>query len=211
MDVENENVEDNARTLKSHANASRRMKLKAALCSLNWFKATGSSGINGAMVNATGNSGVSMLTAVANELLPSGDLPSDFKRSSLVPLFKGKGDPLSLNYYPGNKFLEHLFNIIEKVLEVPLQGLIEINDTEFGFMPGRGTTDAVYVARQLCKKSMAKKKRLNSIFVDLEKAFEKVPRKVMSLRFSGVPEPLESNHGNVRGLQNVGQCGRKPV
>ena len=50
---------------------------------------------------------------------------------------------------------------------------------QFGFMPGRGTTDAIFILIQLQEKHLAKNKKLYFAFVDLEKAFDRVPRKVI--------------------------------
>ena len=44
------------------------------------------------------------------------------------------------------------------------------------FIPGKGTTDAIFIVCQLQEKYMAKKKELHFAFVDLEKAFDRVPR-----------------------------------
>ena len=59
-------------------------------------------------------------------------------------------------------------------------------------MPGKGTTDAIFIARQVQEKHLAKKKELYFAFVDLEKAFDRVPRKVVrwALRVSQVDEWL---------------------
>ena len=57
--------------------------------------------------------------------------------------------------------------------------LVSIDDSQFGFVPGRGTTDAIFVVRQLQEKYLAANKRLNMAFIDLEKAFDRVPWKVM--------------------------------
>ena len=43
-------------------------------------------------------------------------------------------------------------------------------------MPGRWTVDAVFVLRKLSKKFRAKNKKLFFVFVDLKKAFDRVPK-----------------------------------
>ena len=64
---------------------------------------------------------------------------------------------------------------------------MSIDDSQFGFVPGRGTTDAIFVVRQLQEKYLAANKEL---YIDLEKAFDRVPRKVIwwALRKLGVDE-----------------------
>ena len=49
----------------------------------------------------------------------------------------------------------------------------------FGFMPGRGTTGAIFILRQLQDKHLGKHIPLYFAFVELEKAFDHVPRKVL--------------------------------
>ena len=51
---------------------------------------------------------------------------------------------------------------------------------KYGFMPGRGTVDAVFFLRRLSEKSRAKNK-LFFIFFDLEKAFDWVLMEVIHL------------------------------
>ena len=43
---------------------------------------------------------------------------------------------------------------------------MKIDDVQFGFMQGRGTTDAIFILRQLQEKFRAKNKNLHFAFVD---------------------------------------------
>ena len=77
-------------------------------------------------------------------------------------------------------------NIVEIVLERRIQKLVNIDSMHFGFMPGRGTTDALFVVRRMqentgIRKKVVQKKclLLATCFVNIEKAFDRVPRKVM--------------------------------
>ena len=63
---------------------------------------------------------------------------------------------------------------------------------QFGFMPGRGTTNALFVARRMHEEYRLKKKKLYTCFVDIEKAFDRVSRKVMdwAMRKKGLSEVI---------------------
>ena len=50
---------------------------------------------------------------------------------------------------------------------------------QFGFMPGWGTMEAIFTVWQLKEKYLRNNKQLYFIFVDLEKAFDRVPQKVV--------------------------------
>ena len=78
------------------------------------------------------------------------------------------------------------------------------------FMSGRGTTDAIFIVRQLQEKHLAANKLLYMAFVDLEKAFGRVPRDVIwwAMRKQGIDEWLvrlvQSMYKDVRSRVRVG-------
>jgi len=84
--------------------------------------------------------------------------------------------------------------VVERIFEHRIRQHIEIDDMQFGFMKGKGTTDAIFMARQMQENFRVKGKKLYFGFVDLEKAFDRVPKEVISwaMRKLGVEEWLVS-------------------
>ena len=99
-----------------------------------------------------------------------------FKGFFLYMGIVGKGDALERGNYRGLKLTEQVMKILERIVDSLIRELVSIDDSQFGFVPGRGTTDAIFVVRQLQEKYLAANKRLYMAFVDLEKAFDRVPR-----------------------------------
>ena len=102
--------------------------------------------------------------------------------------------------------------VLERIVETQIRSSIKIDDMQFGFMPGRGTTDAIFIVRQLQEKFLAKNKNLYLAFVDLEKAFDRVPRQVLwwAMRKLGIDEWIvqlvQAMYCEVRSKVRVDDC-----
>ena len=75
--------------------------------------------------------------------------------------------------------MEHAMKVVERISEHRIRQQIEVDDMQFGFMKGKGTTDAIFIVRQMQENFRVKGKKLYFGFVDLEKAFDRVPREVI--------------------------------
>jgi len=94
--------------------------------------------------------------------------------------------------YRGIKLLEHAVKVVERIFEHRIRQQIEVDDMQFGFMKGKGTTDAIFTVRQMQENFRVKGKKLYFGFVDLVKAFDRVPREVIRWAMRGVEEWLAS-------------------
>ena len=79
--------------------------------------------------------------------------------------------------YRGTKLLEHATKMVARISEHRIRQQIEVDDMQFGFMKGKGTTDAIYTVRQMQENFRVKRKKLYFGFLDLEKGFDRVPER----------------------------------
>ena len=103
-------------------------------------------------------------------------MPEECRRSVLIPIYKNKRDAQCCGNYRGIKLMSHTMKVWERIIEARLTDSVEINKQQYGFMPGKGTTDSMFALRMLMEKYREGQRELHCVFVDLEKTYDKVPR-----------------------------------
>ena len=75
--------------------------------------------------------------------------------------------------------IDHVMKVLKRLVEKKVKSKGTSDSMQFGFTSGKGTTDAIFIVRHMQGKYLAEKKELWMAFVDLEKAFDRVPREVV--------------------------------
>ncbi|EYC21322.1 hypothetical protein Y032_0019g3752 [Ancylostoma ceylanicum] len=153
-------------------------------------KATGPDGVPVEVWKSLGEPGLQWLTKFMNNIARSARIPTAWRDSIIVPIFKSKGDVMDCANYRGIKLIAHTMKIYERLVDMRLRDVVEIASDKFGFVPDRSTIDVIFIARQLMEKYREKNKPSHIAFLDLKKAYDRLPRTVLwqVMRERGIPE-----------------------
>ena len=165
------------------------------------------------MVMAAGESGISWTKRLLNICMRQGKVQEEWRTwLIIVPIWKRKGDVQDPWKYRGITLLSHIMKLLERILDGRILKRVEqeLGEEEQGFRKGRGTTDGMFALRQLAVKRLEMQGRMAVGFVDLEKAYDTVPREMVTatVRWMGMPEAearmVEAMYEKTKGRVVVG-------
>ena len=155
-------------------------ELEMAVRKLKNNKACGLDKISAETIKAGGTVMNMLLFKIINAAWTQGKVPEDWSAGLITPVFK-KGDKLDPGNYraitllsiPGKVLCRMILNRIENTIEDHL------TEEQCGFRRARGTSDAVFVVRQILEKAKERRVPIHWNFVDFKAAFDTIWREAL--------------------------------
>lgn len=116
------------------------------------------------------------ITSIFNAAWTTGQTPDDWAKAIICPGHK-KGDREECGNYRGMSLLPHIAKIYLRILENQLRHFVEakLGQWEQGYRPNRCTSDLIFALKIILEKSWEYNTSTNLAFLDLEKAFDRIP------------------------------------
>ena len=152
-----------------------RTEIEYALKGMPLMKAPGPDDISTEMLVAAGERGVTELTNLANMMYREGCFPEQMKTSIFITIPKVNGTA-KCEKHRTISLMSHVTKLVLRVIMNRIRGrtLREISEVQYGFMPDRGTRNAIFVLRRLVERMIEKQKDVYVCFIDYSKAFDTV-------------------------------------
>ena len=149
---------------------------------LKYKKAAGPDGIIGELLKLAGDSTVEFFTLFFNVLFKKGIFPESWSEGIVLPLFK-KGNVNDPSNYRGITLSDISSKLYSTIINYRLQEWVKENNItgeyQAGFKKNYSTTDHMFTLLALVQKQLSLGRKLNVAFIDFEKAFDSVNRRLL--------------------------------
>ena len=109
----------------------------------------------------------------------SSEIPANWKESLILNHYIYIYISLHCGKYRGLNHPDQVTKLLEQVADISMCKMVNIDVMQFGFVSDRGTTDSSLMVYQLQAKYITANKPLYVAFVDFDKAYDRVPSKVL--------------------------------
>ena len=130
------------------------------------------------MLKALGDTGVNILHSLVNKIYDSGKIPNDMLKSVFIALPK-KPNTLDCDQHRTISPMSHTLKLLLKIVLERCRSKIrpEIDQCQYGFMPDKGTRNAICTLRMLSERNIQHQQNIYICFIDYKKAFDRVRHK----------------------------------
>ena len=140
---------EEAEAVSEEVNCISREEVKNALKRMKKGKAVGPDELPVEVWKCMRETGIKFLIRLFNRLLMGEWMPEEWKTSVLIPIYINKRDAQCCGNNREIKLMSHTMKIWERIIEGRLRDRVEISKQQYGFMPGKETTNAMFALRML--------------------------------------------------------------
>ena len=150
-------------------------EVEAAIRKMKRGKAIGPDGIPIEIILALEEMGIGMTTKLLNAIYDSEAIPEDLAKSVFIALPKIPG-ATECELHRTISLMSQITKVLLRVLMLRMRKSLrpEIAKTQFGFVPDKGTRNAIFTLSMLMERCIEVQKDLYICFIDYSKAFDKV-------------------------------------
>ena len=156
--------------------------IEEAIKNIDENSSAGPDGIPALFLKKTKESLSKPLTILLRKSLDEGKIPNIYKLAYITPIHKGGSKQDPAQYRPVS-LTSHIMKIFERVLKKHiLKHLVDnnkFNKGQHGFVPGRSTQTQLLSHLNDIFEAYMEGKRLDSVFLDFAKAFDKVDHQIL--------------------------------
>lgn len=124
-----------------------------------------------------------VITHLINLSLQNSFVHNRIKEALIIPIYKKSGNKDDPNCYRPIALINTISKVIEKAVSIQLKKYLDVNkilnSNQFGFRANHSTTQAMLCTLKHLQERKKEKKKTNSIFLDLSKAFDTVPHEIL--------------------------------
>ena len=168
-------------------------EVENAVRNLKNHKSPGVDGIPSEVWKHGGSSLTGQLHQLICRIWAEEEVPQHWRDARLISIYKKKGDRATCGNSRGIALLSVAGKVLAKIMITRLNQHITDStcpESQCGFRRERGTSDMIFVSRQLQEKCREQRKDLCIAFIDLSKAFDTVNREFLweIMRRAGCPD-----------------------
>ena len=178
----------------------QRSEVEAAVKQMKRGKAVGEDGVAVEMVEALGGWGSDVVMHLANNIYETGQIPTPMKLSTFITIPKKPG-AMECNKHRTISIMSQLGKIVLRVILNRVRNKIrpEIPEEQYGFVKGKGTTNAIFLLRMICERAIEMQRDVFLCFIDYQKAFDTVRHEELMRMLAG----LEIDSKDIRVIKNL--------
>ena len=128
-------------------------------------------------------------TALLNKSMKLGQIPSEWKKSTIKLIYKGRGDTFNPNAYRGIALESNALKPLTRILAKRVVSMLNpvLPEEQFGYRPRRSTLLTAGRLLQHIRTELEKPRgKLYAVFVDFSKAFDLVNRELTISKLEGL-------------------------